>query len=156
MFPLLWTCVVNGAVDLKPKPLSLSPLTHPLHEYYASLCERLTKESSFHARIVFYSTVIVFLIFWYNMSYFPGFLKEKSGPPWWFSGKESACPCRRRGFDPWSRSTAHAAEPLGPRAQLLSLCPRARVPQPRKPGCPRARAPRREATAMRSPHATRE
>ena len=21
--------------------------------------------------------------------------------PWWFSGKESACQCRRRGFDPW-------------------------------------------------------
>ena len=22
--------------------------------------------------------------------------------PWWFSGKESACPCKRRRFDPWS------------------------------------------------------
>ena len=21
--------------------------------------------------------------------------------PWWLSGKESACPCGRRGFDPW-------------------------------------------------------
>ena len=23
--------------------------------------------------------------------------------PWWLSGKESACPCRRHGFDPWSQ-----------------------------------------------------
>ena len=23
------------------------------------------------------------------------------GLPWWLSGKESACPCRRRGLDPW-------------------------------------------------------
>ena len=23
--------------------------------------------------------------------------------PWWFSGKESACQCRRRRFDPWVR-----------------------------------------------------
>ena len=27
-----------------------------------------------------------------------------SGLPWWRSGKESACQCRRHGFeDPWSR-----------------------------------------------------
>ena len=25
------------------------------------------------------------------------------GLPWWLSGKESACQCRRRGFDPWGR-----------------------------------------------------
>ena len=24
------------------------------------------------------------------------------GLPWWFSGKESACQCRRCGFSPWS------------------------------------------------------
>ena len=24
------------------------------------------------------------------------------GLPWWLSGKESTCQCRRRGFDPWS------------------------------------------------------
>ena len=23
------------------------------------------------------------------------------GLPWWLSGKESACPCKRHGFDPW-------------------------------------------------------
>ena len=25
------------------------------------------------------------------------------GLPWWLSGKESACRCRRHGFDPWVR-----------------------------------------------------
>ena len=25
------------------------------------------------------------------------------GLPWWLRGKESACQCRRRGFDPWVR-----------------------------------------------------
>ena len=25
------------------------------------------------------------------------------GLPWWFSGKESTCQCRRREFDPWVR-----------------------------------------------------
>ena len=25
------------------------------------------------------------------------------GLPWWSSGKESACQCRRHGFDPWER-----------------------------------------------------
>ena len=27
--------------------------------------------------------------------------KEKSGIPWWLSGKESACQWKRCGFDPW-------------------------------------------------------
>ena len=33
--------------------------------------------------------------------------------PWWFSGKESACQCRRCTFDPWSGKIPHAAEQLG-------------------------------------------
>jgi len=35
--------------------------------------------------------------------------------PWWFSGKESACQCRRHRFNPWSRNIPHAPE-------QLSLC----------------------------------
>ena len=27
--------------------------------------------------------------------------KPRQGLPWWLSGKESTCHCRRRGFDPW-------------------------------------------------------
>ena len=26
-----------------------------------------------------------------------------SGLPWWLSGKESACQCKKRGFEPWVR-----------------------------------------------------
>ena len=28
---------------------------------------------------------------------------SKGRPPWWFSGKESSCQCRRPKFDPWAR-----------------------------------------------------
>ena len=34
------------------------------------------------------------------------------GLPWWLSGKESACQCRRHSYDPWSRKIPHAAEQL--------------------------------------------
>ena len=33
----------------------------------------------------------------------PQACKKRSGLPWWLSGKESACQCRRCGFDPWVR-----------------------------------------------------
>ena len=36
------------------------------------------------------------------------------GLPWWRSGSESACLCRGRGFEPWSRKIPHATEQLGP------------------------------------------
>ena len=36
------------------------------------------------------------------------------GLPWWFSDKESACQCRRRGFNLWSTKTPHATEQLSP------------------------------------------
>ena len=32
------------------------------------------------------------------------------GLPWWCSGWESACQCRRHKFSPWSRKSPHAAE----------------------------------------------
>ena len=34
--------------------------------------------------------------------------------PWWCSGWESACRCRRHGFEPWSGKIPHAAEQLSP------------------------------------------
>ena len=40
--------------------------------------------------------------------------KQSPGLPRWLSGKESACRCRRHGFDPWSRKVPHAAEQLSP------------------------------------------
>ena len=36
------------------------------------------------------------------------------GLPWWLSGKESACQCRRLGFDPYSRKIQHAMVQLSP------------------------------------------
>ena len=37
----------------------------------------------------------------------PPFLKFLLGLPWWLSGKEFACQCRRCGFDPWSGKLPH-------------------------------------------------
>ena len=34
--------------------------------------------------------------------------------PWWLSGKESACQCRRHGFGLWSGRIPHATEQLSP------------------------------------------
>ena len=42
-----------------------------------------------------------------------------AGLPQGLSGNESACQCRRLGFDPWSRKMAHAAEQLGPGATAI-------------------------------------
>ena len=58
------------------------------------------------------------------------FIEQTLALPWWLSGKESACQCRRRGFNPWSRKLSHASETLSPCATLLSLCPRVQEPQP--------------------------
>ena len=71
--------------------------------------------------------------------------KSNTGLPWWFSGKESACQCRRYKFDSWSMKIPHAAEQLSPRATTTE-------PVLYHPG-----AATREATAMRSSHtATRQ
>ena len=43
--------------------------------------------------------------------------KLLQGFPWWLSGKESACQCRRHGLDPWSRKIPHAMEQLNPCAR---------------------------------------
>ena len=66
------------------------------------------------------------------------------GLPWWLSGKESACQCRRHGFDPWSGKVPHAAEQPSWGPQLLRLCLRAWELQLLKPARPRARAPQQE------------
>ena len=36
--------------------------------------------------------------------------------PWWSSGEESACQCRRCRFDPWSDKIPRLMEQLSPRA----------------------------------------
>ena len=75
-----------------------------------------------------------------------------SGLPWWLSGKESACQCRRYQFDPWSGKIPHATKQLSPCTTTTVLqspgtittgptccsllkptCPRTRVLQQGKP-----------------------
>ena len=41
------------------------------------------------------------------------------GSPWWLSGKESACHCKRHGFYPWSGRIPHAMEQLSPRVTSM-------------------------------------
>ena len=53
-------------------------------------------------------------------------LKNTHKFPWWLSGKESACQCRRPEFDPRSGKIPHVAEQLSP-------CPRAEEPQKKPP-----------------------
>ena len=45
----------------------------------------------------------------FSIKEFPGL-----GVPWWLSGKESICQCRRHGLDPWSGKIPHATEQLSP------------------------------------------
>ena len=59
--------------------------------------------------------------------------KSTNRLPWWLSGKESACQCRRHGFCPWPGKIAHAAEQLSHTPQLLSLCCGAQELQPLEP-----------------------
>ena len=50
-------------------------------------------------------------------------------PPWWLSGRESSCQCRRQGFDPQSRRSHTAWNNQACVPQLLSLRSRAWEPQ---------------------------
>ena len=43
------------------------------------------------------------------------------GLPWWLSGKESTCQCRRHGFDPWSSKIPYTSEQLSPCATAIEL-----------------------------------
>ena len=51
--------------------------------------------------------------------------KKNQGLPWWLSGKESTCQCRRCGFDPWSRRPHKPQSNWAQAPKLLSLCPKA-------------------------------
>ena len=44
--------------------------------------------------------------------------KNKVGLPWWLRGEESACQCRRLGFDPRSEKIPRATEQLNPCAKI--------------------------------------
>ena len=42
--------------------------------------------------------------------------------PWWLSGKESACQCRRTGFSPWAGKIPPCSRATKPVRQLLRPC----------------------------------
>ena len=42
------------------------------------------------------------------------FQKQDPGLPWWLSGEETACQCRRHGLDPWSGKIPRATEQRSP------------------------------------------
>ena len=80
-------------------------------------------------------------------------IKGKQRIPWWLSGKESTCQCRRQRFDPRSRKISHTVE-------QLSLCATTTEPVFQSLGAAttKARMPQslcsstREVTEMRSLH----
>jgi len=41
--------------------------------------------------------------------------------PWWLSGKESTCQCRKHRFDPWSGKIPSAKEQQGPQATTTEV-----------------------------------
>ena len=95
--------------------------------------------------------------YWCPHNLSPPWLKKKkkkrwTGLPWWLSGKESTCQCRRHRFNPWSRKIPRTMEHLRPCApQLLGLCSRAGSPnywahvlQLLTSACPKACAPQQE------------
>ena len=65
-------------------------------------------------------------------------MNKSLGPPWWLSGKKSACQCRRQGFDPWSGKISRATMQLSPCTQPLSWALEPAELQPLKPTWPRA------------------
>ena len=78
---------------------------------------------------------------------------ENRGLPWWLSGKESTCQCRRRRFNPWSGRIPHAAEQLSPWTTTVESALESRnhncwawVAQLLTPTLPRACVPHQEKT----------
>ena len=85
----------------------------------------LTTYSVYSFPFTLYNGVPGFLLlgppWWIFQWRHPSHKKSVIGLPWWRSGWESACQCRRHGFEPWSGRIPHAAEQLGREPQLLSL-----------------------------------
>ena len=79
--------------------------------------------------------------------------KTERGLPWRLSGKESACQCRRHGFDPWLGKSRMLWSSSAGAPQLSSLCPGAweQQPEPTCHSCWSLCSTTREATATRSP-----
>ena len=121
----------------KPKIHSRSTTAFPLVPHQQSLSSLLSEcfsffhlilflqVSHFPASILIHSAIICCLLCFVIHSHrnHHAHLKNRSpGLPWWLSGEESTCQCRRHRFDPWSGKIPHAAEQLSPCATTTGLC----------------------------------
>ena len=76
-----------------------------------------------------------------------GRMKEHWGLPWRLRGKEPACQCRRRGFNPWAERIPCTLKQRSPCTTTIEQGSRdcwTHVLQLRKPACPGAHAPQQE------------
>ena len=73
--------------------------------------------------------------------------------PGWFSGKETACQCRRHGFNPWSGKIAQASEQQNPCATTIEPVPLSQELKWLKPFCTRAHALKKEKSPQWKPFA---
>ena len=81
---------------------------------------------------------------------------RKAGLPWWLSGKESTCQCRRYECNPRPGKSPHASEHLSPyhtTTEPVFWSPYAATTEAQ---APRARAPQQEKSPQREACTTRE
>ena len=64
------------------------------------------------------------------------------GLPWWSSGWESACQCRRHRFNPWSRKIPHAPGQLAPCPVTMEPTLQSPGPGTTEPECSNSWSPR--------------
>ena len=84
------------------------------------------------------------------------FIKFSQGLPWWLSGKEPACQCRRHKSDLWYGRIPHATEQLGLCATSIEpVTTEPHVLQLPKPRHPRASAPQQKKPLQWEVHAAR-
>ena len=110
--------------------LRMNTHTHTHTHTHNQCTENVTKASSFH---LIPNTL--------GSDYFHFKITCLAGLPWWLSGKESACQCRRHGFDPQSGKLpcAEQSSPCATSSELVFYSPGTAT---------------REATTVRSPHTT--
>ena len=80
-------------------------------------------------------------VYWGSQTWWLSPLRSTPGLPRWLCGTESTCQCRRRGFDPSSRKTPHAAEQLNPCSTTTEPVPWSSGTTTTEPTCHQHRSP---------------
>ena len=110
----VWEALRNLTVSCSRQPLRkvLAVALTSFHWAEISLSDNLVSPFRLWILKIMTEVVTYFLeIFWgitskNNLSVLCTVLRliiNEAGLPWWLSGKESACQCRRHGFDSWVR-----------------------------------------------------